>query len=71
MKKTKKLDARYEVRTISKHFGPTISSCHISLNDAFHQRDMKLVSQDLPVIVWDSVTNKKVDLNVEDEDDND
>ena len=56
----KPLFARYELRTISPHFGHTIVGIFDNLEDAREAQDLKRMSQDLPVIIYDADTESPI-----------
>ena len=45
---------RYELRTICPHFGHTVVGIYETLDQALEGRDLKMRSQDLPVIIYDA-----------------
>jgi len=52
--------SRYELRTISPHFGHTTVAIFSELEDARQALQLKLRSQDLPVIIYDAETEQPV-----------
>jgi len=48
---------RYELRTICPHFGHTVVGIYETLEEALEGRDLKMRSQDLPLIIYDSIEN--------------
>lgn len=52
--------ARYELRTISPHFGQTTVAIFSELEEARRVLQLKLQSQDLPVIIYDAETDQPV-----------
>jgi hypothetical protein len=52
--------SRYELRTISPHFGQTTVAIFDDLDDARKALELKLRSQDLPVIIYDAETEQPV-----------
>ena len=45
---------RYELRTISPNYGQTIVAIYNTIEEAMEARDLKVRSQDLPVIIYDA-----------------
>ena len=45
---------RYELRTISPNYGQTIVAIYNTIEEAMEGRDLKVRSQDLPVIIYDA-----------------
>lgn len=45
---------RYELRTISPNYGQTIVAIYNTIEEAMEGRDLKIRSQDLPVIIYDA-----------------
>jgi hypothetical protein len=52
--------SRYELRTISPHFGQTTVAIFSELEEARQALQLKLRSQDLPVIIYDAETEQPV-----------
>jgi hypothetical protein len=52
--------SRYELRTISPHFGQTTVAIYSELDEAREGLRLKLISQDLPVILYDAETDLPV-----------
>jgi len=48
------LFARYELRVISPHYGPTVVGIYETLDEALAAKELKMISQDLPVIIYDA-----------------
>ena len=48
------LFARYELRVISPHFGPTICGVYETLDEALEAKELKIRSQSCPVIIYDA-----------------
>jgi len=53
-------NGRYELRTISPHFGITVVGIFNTIEEALAGRDLKMRSQDLPVIIYDSINDEPV-----------
>jgi hypothetical protein len=53
-------NGRYELRTISQHFGITVVGIFNTIEEALAGRDLKMRSQDLPVIIYDSINDEPV-----------
>jgi hypothetical protein len=51
-------NGRYELRTISSHFGQTVVGIYETMALALEGRDLIMRSQDLPVIIYDSITDE-------------
>ena len=47
-------NGRYELRTISQHFGQTVVAIFDNIEDARDAMQIKMRSQDLPVIIYDA-----------------
>ena len=45
---------RYELRTISPNYGQAIVAIYNTIEEAMEGRDLKVRSQDLPVIIYDA-----------------
>ena len=45
---------RYELRTISQHFGQTIVSIHNTIEEAQEAKQLKMRSQSYPAIIYDA-----------------
>ena len=56
----KPLFSRYELRTISPHFGQTIVGIFDNLEDAREAQKLKRMSQDLPTIIYDADTESPI-----------
>ena len=56
----KPLFSRYELRTISPHFGQTIVGIFDSLEEAREAQQLKRISQDLPTIIYDAETESPI-----------
>ena len=52
------LFARFELRTISPHFGHTICGIYDNIEDAREALELKRRSQSLPCIIYDAETDK-------------
>jgi len=51
---------RYELRTICPHFGHTVVGIYETIEEALAGRDLKMRSQDLPLIIYDSINDEPV-----------
>jgi len=49
---------RFELRTICPHFGQTVVGIYETIEEALDGRDLKMRSQDLPLIIYDSITDE-------------
>ena len=56
----KPLFARFELRTISPHFGQTVVGIYDNLEEARQALELKQRSQDLPCIIYDAETESPV-----------
>jgi len=56
----KPLFARYELRTISPHFGHTIVGIYDNIEEAREAFGLKLRSQGLPCIIYDAETEQPI-----------
>ena len=45
---------RFELRTISPNYGQTIVAIYNTIEEAMEGRDLKVRSQDIPVIIYDA-----------------
>jgi len=50
----KPLFSRFELRVISPEFGPTVVGIYDSVEEAIAAKELKMRSQDLPVIIYDA-----------------
>ena len=53
-KKYPSLFARYELRVIIPHAGPTICGIYETLDEAIEAKQLKMRSQSYPVIIYDA-----------------
>ena len=56
----KPLFARYELRTISPHFGQTVVGIYDNLEEAREALELKRRSQSLPCIIYDAETEQPI-----------
>ena len=49
---------RFELRTICPHFGQTVVGIYETIEEALDGRDLKMRSQDLPLIIYDSINDE-------------
>ena len=49
---------RYELRTISQHFGQTVVGIYETMPQALEARDLKMRSQDLPLVIYDIINDE-------------
>ena len=49
---------RFELRTICPHFGQTVVGIFETIEEALAGRDLKMRSQDLPLIIYDSIKDE-------------
>ena len=56
----KPLFARYELRTISPHFGHTIVGIYDNLEEARQALELKRRSQSLPCFIYDAETEQPI-----------
>ena len=53
-------NGRYELRTISQHFGQTIVGIYNTFEEAREGLELKMWSQDLPVVIYDAETEEPI-----------
>ncbi|MBM89193.1 MAG: hypothetical protein CMQ41_12530 [Gammaproteobacteria bacterium] len=53
-------NGRFELRTICPHFGQTVVGIYETIEQALEGRDLKMRSQDLPLVIYDSINDKPV-----------
>jgi hypothetical protein len=53
---------RFELRTICPHFGQTVVGIYKTIDEALEGRNLKMKSQDLPLIIYDSVDDEPLPL---------
>jgi hypothetical protein len=53
---------RYEVITVSPHFGQTVVGIYQSIQDAKIMKQLLLKSQDLPWVIYDTIKQERVKL---------
>lgn len=53
---------RYEVITVSPHFGQTVVGIYQSIQDAKIMKQLLLKSQDLPLVIYDTIKQERVKL---------
>lgn len=51
---------RFELRTICPHFGQTVVGIYETIEEALAGRDLKMRSQSLPVIIYDSIDDSPI-----------
>ena len=51
---------RYEVRAINPHFGQTVVGIYQTLAEAKDHKELLFRSQDLPLVIYDTVEQKRV-----------
>ena len=51
---------RFELRTICPHFGHTVVGIYETIEEALAGRDLKMRSQSLPLIIYDSINDEPV-----------
>ena len=51
---------RFELRTICPHFGQTVVGIYETFEQALEGRDLKMRSQDLPLVIYDSITGEPI-----------
>ena len=51
---------RFELRTICPHFGHTVVGIYETIEQALEGRDLKMRSQDLPLVIYDSIDDTPV-----------
>ena len=51
---------RFELRTISPHFGQTVVGTFESIEAAQVGKDLKMRSQDLPLVIYDVKTDRPI-----------
>ena len=51
---------RFELRTICPHYGQTVVGIYETIEEALAGRDLKMRSQDLPLIIYDSINDEPV-----------
>ncbi len=55
---------RYEVVTVSPHFGQTVVGIYQTIKEAQAQKEILFRSQALPLVIYDTVEQKRVRTNV-------
>ena len=53
-------NGRFELRTISPHFGQTVVGTFDSIEAAQVGKDLKMRSQDLPLVIYDIKTDRPI-----------
>jgi hypothetical protein len=53
---------RFDLRTISQHFGQIVVGIYETYEEAVEAMDLKMKSQDLPMVIYDSTTDTPVKL---------
>ena len=53
-------NGRFELRTISPHYGQTVVGIYETIEEALEGRDLKMRSQDLPLVIYDSITGQPI-----------
>ena len=53
-------NGRFELRTISPHYGQTVVGIYETIEEALESRDLKMRSQDLPLVIYDSITGQPI-----------
>jgi len=51
---------RFELRTICPHYGQTVVGIYETIEQALNGRDLKMRSQDLPLVIYDSINDTPV-----------
>ena len=46
---------RYELRTVNPHFGQSVVGIYQTLKEAKKAYQLKLISQDMPIVIYDTV----------------
>ena len=60
MKEELKKYNRYEVITVSPHFGQSVVGIYQTLKEAKDYKELLFMSQDLPVVIYDTVKQERV-----------
>tara|TARA_R100000908_G_C3699791_1_gene110729 strand:- start:167 stop:370 length:204 start_codon:yes stop_codon:yes gene_type:complete len=55
---------RYEVITVSPHFGQTVVGIYQTIKEAQAKKEILFRSQALPLVIYDTVEQKRVRANV-------
>ena len=55
---------RYEVITVSPHFGQTVVGIYQTIKEAQAQKEILFRSQALPLVIYDTIEQKRVRANV-------
>jgi len=51
---------RYEVITVSPHFGQTVVGIYQTLKEAKDYKELLFRSQDLPLVIYDTIKQERV-----------
>ena len=60
MKEQLKKYNRYEVITVSPHFGQSVVGIYQTLEEAKEYKSILFMSQDLPVVIYDTIKQERV-----------
>ena len=60
MKEQLKKYNRYEVRTINPHFSQSVVGIYQTLEEAKEHKQLLFISQDLPVVIYDTIKQERV-----------
>ena len=60
MKEQLKKYNRYEVITVSPHFGQSVVGIYQTLEEAKEHKQLLFMSQDLPVVIYDTIEQERV-----------
>jgi hypothetical protein len=55
-----KMYNRYELITVSPHFGQAVVGIYQSLKEVKAAHQLKLMSQDLPLVIYDTIKQERV-----------
>ena len=53
-------NGRFELRTISPHFGQTVVGIYKTIEEAQEAKQLKMRSQSLPVVIYDVNTDRPI-----------
>jgi len=51
---------RYELITVNPHFGQTVVGIYQSIKEAKEAYQLKLVSQDMPLVIYDTIEQERI-----------
>ena len=57
-----KIYNRYELITVSPHFGQTVIGIYQHLKEVMNAYQLKLISQDIPLVIYDTIRQERIKL---------